>query len=1038
MQRKIALAGIAALTLSLAPAYAGTAATGNGVPAKAGSAPGKLVPKSPTGSYIVVMKSDPLIKSVGAKSLAGPQAQSGRSTAKDAHNKVLDGAGVARSAKTYDYANALSGFAVKADQKQASAIAANPEVAVVVPDELRQLAADDPDGGTKANPESVASGIGAAGTQAADASTGTQAAPAGLDALRFGSFLVGRNGLYDFLGLTGRSNAWGQGVNGSGVTVGVIDTGIWPEHPSFADDGSYPAHAALDSSKRSACAFGNTGHNANDVAFSCNNKLVGARVFLDTYKDKSGLTGDEFDSARDDNGHGTHTASTAAGNANVRAQVFGIDKGLTSGIAPRAQVIAYKALGAGGGYTSDLVAAIDAAVEDGVDVINYSIGGGAGIVSPDTLSFLFAADAGIFSAVSAGNSGPGAKTIGGPADVPWVTTVGANTHSTFYQGYIIAGGRLYRGASVTPGTWWAQYVDAASAGGELCLANTLDPAKVTGKIVLCKRGSSGRVAKSEEVRRAGGAGMVLYNATDTDTLFTDNFFVPTVMIDYTPGMKIKEWIASTPRPMGMLFNAGIGQAPFYSPTMAVFSSRGENPTAGDVIKPDITAPGVQIMAGNTPRPVPGEGPAGQLFQAIAGTSMSSPVVAGSYALLKQAHPDWSAAAAKSALMTTAYTRVRDNDRVSQAGPFAMGAGMAYLGQPGAKGSAFQPGLVYDASINDYLGFLCAEGREAFSNPDATCARLAGAGIPTRAADLNLASIGVESVPGATTVTRTVTSVAATKVTYTAVVTAPDGYNVTVTPNRLTLAPGQSAKFTVTFTNKGSAPADQWRFGALTWRGGGYAARSPLAVKGTLIAAPAAVKGTGTTGSATIPVQFGFAGPYTATAHGLVPVTQTPGTISQDPDRTYPSSDDGAGVVKLPFTLQGVDLARWTLNLPGDDDLDLYLLGPNGKQVASSGGSGTNEKIELVAPADGTYTLVVHGWGVGKPDTPFTVKSWLVPTASGGSLTVTSGGSATAVIGATQQVGVAWSGLTAGTSYLGTVTHASGATTLARTLVEVTG
>ena len=116
----------------------------------------------------------------------------------------------------------------------------------------------------------------------------------------------------------------------------------------------------------------------------------------------------------------------------------------------------------------------------------------------------------MYAAVSAGNNGPAAATIGGPADVPWVTSVGANTHPTFYQGLIIAGGLILRGASITRSSVPARFVDAATAGNELCLADSLDPAKVTGAIVVCKRGGNGRIAKSAEVQRAGGVGMVLY------------------------------------------------------------------------------------------------------------------------------------------------------------------------------------------------------------------------------------------------------------------------------------------------------------------------------------------------------------------------------------------------------------------------------------------------------------------------------------------------------------------------------------------------
>ncbi len=988
MRRRMAI--LAALSLTAAPLAATLAAP------SAAAAPQKK-------SYIVVMKADPLVRSMPAKSLDTSSARSRKGDLRRAQDRVVAAVGLPASAKTTSYTNALNGFAIRATEAQVDALSKRPEVAAVLVDELRQ---------PTANEESRRS----------------------IDVRRGPG-----NQLYDFLGLDGRGESWSSGMNGAGVTVGVIDTGIWPEHPSFADDGTYPAHEPLDTSVGSACAFGNTTHNPHDAAYACNNKLVGARVFLDTYRANTGLTAEEFDSARDNEGHGTHTASTAAGNAGVRAQIFGVDKGTTSGIAPRAQIIAYKALGDSGGYTSDLVAAIDQAVADGVDVINYSIGGGASIVSADTLAFLFAADAGVFAAVSAGNNGPGAKTIGGPADVPWVTSVGANTQPTFYQGFIEAGGKLFQGASVTKGVGPARFVDAAAAGSELCLAGQLDPSKVTGAIVLCKRGGNGRVAKSEEVLRAGGVGMVLFNAVNVDTLFSDTFFVPTVMIDNTPGLQIKAWIAGSPNPVGRLVSAGIGTSPFYSPTMAYFSSRGENPTAGDIIKPDITAPGVQIMAGNTPKPSGNAQPAGELFQAIAGTSMSSPVVAGSYALLKQAHPDWTPAMAKSALMTTADTRVRDNDRVSQAGPFAMGAGMVDLGKPADKGSAYRPGLVYDAGFLNYLGFLCAEGSSVFADPGATCASLAADGIPTRAADLNLASIGVESLPGSTTVTRTVTSVADRRTTFQASVNPPPGYRVRVSPTRITLAPGASATFTVTITNTGAAPAGQWRSGSLTWQGGGYTVRSPIAVKGTTLSAPTAVSGGGTSGTASLALQFGFAGPYTATAEGLVAATHTRRTIAQDPDQTYPSADDGAGVVSIPFTVNGVGLAKWALTMPDPTDLDVYLFGPSGALVGASTNGGTNEAITLNAPADGTYTMVVHGWAVGDTPLEFDLRSWLVPASDGaGSLTVTSGASATATIGGSHTVGIAWTGLTAGEEYLGTVTHRNGSAVISRTTVSVAG
>ncbi|HKT55941.1 MAG TPA: S8 family serine peptidase [Microbacterium sp.] len=1007
-KRMAAVATTVAVAVALQLAALGPASaappTGDG-----GGTSGPPVAKSSTGSYIVLMQADPLLKSIAKQDLTGAKATSQRAAMKRAHSKVLQGAGVPASRQTTDFTNALNGFAVTVDQRAAAKLAKQPGVAAVIPDEMRY-------------PQAVADQVQAA-----------KEAPAAV-----------ANALNGFLGLTAKKGAYANGIDGRGTIVGVIDTGIWPEQPMFRNDPTLPAPKALEPVDGTTCAFGNTSWNADDTPFTCNRKIIGAREFLNTYKANTGLTKDEFDSARDNEGHGTHTASTAAGDANVQSVVFGVDKDIVSGIAPKAQIIAYKALGDAGGYSSDLSQAIDQAVADGVDVINYSIGGGARVVSSDTLSFLFAADAGIFAAVSAGNDGPGAKTVGGPANVPWVTAVGATTMPRNYAGSIHLGnGTVYHGTSITKGTGTAPIVDAARAGlpGKadpgLCLEGSLDTAKVAGAIVLCQRGQNGRVAKSSEVERAGGVGMVLFNAVDVDTMFSDDFSVPTVMIDRTPGEAIRSWVNSTAHPTAQLVNDGIDTLPMYSPTMTYFSSRGETVPNGDIIKPDISAPGAQIMAGNTPKPSDPSVPAGELWQAIAGTSMSSPVVAGTYALLKQAHPDWSAATAKSALMTQAYTGVRDNDRVSPATPFATGSGFARLGEPAAKGSAFQPGLVYDAGINDYLGFLCEDGRTAFGDAAKTCAALAAAGYPTTSADLNYPSIGIKAVPGTATVTRTVTNVSAKKISADAVIQAPAGYSVQVSPASLQVAPGESASFTVTVRNTGAA-VGEWKFGSLTWKGSGYSVRSPIAVKGVAIHAPASITGSGTSGTATAGVTVGVSGAFTASAHGLVGTTHNVATVAQDPDQTFPSGDDGqGGVTKISFTLSGVDHARWKLQLPDPYDLDVYLV-TGGKVVAQSTNGGTDEQIDLDHPADGVYTMYVHGWAVGATPVEFDLKSWLIPSTTGGSLSVTSGGSASVTPGTTVPVEVGWSGLTAGDDYLGTIGLGVDGKQLATTVVEVAG
>src|SRR5690606_34699847 len=187
---------------------------------------------------------------------------------------------------------------------------------------------------------------------------------------------------------------WASGYDGEGVIIGVVDSGIWPEHPFFVDDGSYPAPPADWMGGTVVCEFGDTAHNPDDAPFACNNKLIGARDMRTLYKTFIGP--EVYNSARDYDGHGTHTASTAGGNAGVPAEIFGIGRGAVSGSAPRAHIAAYSACGGLGCCGGDLADAIDAAVADGVDVINDSIGGGPSLTGPDDVAFLFANAAGVF------------------------------------------------------------------------------------------------------------------------------------------------------------------------------------------------------------------------------------------------------------------------------------------------------------------------------------------------------------------------------------------------------------------------------------------------------------------------------------------------------------------------------------------------------------------------------------------------------------------------------------------------------------------
>jgi subtilisin family serine protease len=586
------------------------------------------------------------------------------------------------------------------------------------------------------------------------------------------------------------------GDGGQGVIVGLIDTGVWPEHPSFADDGSYPPPPTR---------WHGTCELPNDASppIVCTNKLIGARESLETYKTLIGLDPGEFDSARDDEGHGTHTASTAAGNAGVAATIFGQPRGTISGIAPRAYVAAYKGLGNSGGFLSDLLAAIDQAVADGVDVINYSIGSTAAAdpyENADSLAFLDAYRAGVFVAVSAGNGGPDPGTIGAPANAPWVTSIAASSTDRQFVGQLTlrAGSDqlTVSGASLTGGASGLPVADAATLGDRKCerpLPNT-----ISGTLVLCMRGGNTRVGKSANVKAGGGAGMVLYNTTERD-VETDNHWVPTVHVNSAEGAQIIAFTTahSNTTVLGDITGGVATINARFGDVIADFSSRG--PLAPDqlgISKPDLTAPGVQILAGNTPAPsLPEGGPAGELFQAIAGTSMSSPHVAGAGALLKALHPDWTPGQIKSALMTTAWTKVVKQDGVTPADPYDMGAGRIDLAHAG------DPGLTLDVSAEQY-----ASGKNHLQ-------------------DLNYPSISMPSMPGRLSIVRTVHSELNQDSTWNADADALAGVKVTINPAQISVPAHGYASFVIT-VDAGGLPAGTY-FAQVQLRSGEHALHLPV-------------------------------------------------------------------------------------------------------------------------------------------------------------------------------------------------------------------
>ena len=909
------------------------------------------------------------------------------------HDSVLGAAGGGR--KLYSYGYVFNGFAAELNEAQADKLSRMPGVLAVSKDEARLL--------------------------------DTATTPT-------------------FLGLAGPSGFWNTtGATGENVIIGIVDGGIWPEHPSFSDRTGSNGNGSQDGKLDYQQIPGWHGKCTPGAAFAashCNQKLIGAQYFAaGRLASATPIPPYEYLSPRDFSGHGTHTASTAGGNSGIAATGAAAVFGNISGMAPRARIAAYKSCfydpsqANGVCLSSDSVAAIDQAVADGVDVINFSVGGSlTNFRDPVEIAFLFAADAGVFVATSAGNSGPTTSTVAHPG--PWVTTVAAGTHNRNGAGSVTLGsGTVIAGASFANALASTPLIDAAAAAlpganplaAELCfsaadnLVNNvptavLDPAKVAGKIVLCKRGSNALVNKSGAVAEAGGAGAVIYNdpagATNTLALL---HAVPTVHVVATDGLTIKAYIASA----GAQATASIQKATIIlnapAPLTATFSSRGPLLAgAGDLLKPDLIAPGQDVLAGVAP-----PGNSGRLFDLYSGTSMASPHVAGLAALFKELRPGWSPMAIKSALMTSAGD-VLDGPNTSPTVIFRQGAGHVRPNQ------AVNPGLVFDSNFADWLGFLCGT-----QLPTSFCS---DAGVPVLdPSDFNAASIAIGDLTGTQTVKRRVTNVSGNPATFSASVAGMAGITVTVTPSPLTLAAGETKTINVAFART-TAALNAYTGGQLTFSNGTSNARVPLVVRPVALAAPAQVSGS-------YSVKFGYDGPFTATARGLIAPDITAGTVAQDPDQTFVQTDS-AGTVAIPVVIPaGTTYTRFSLfdaDVTAGTDLDVYVY-QGTTLVGSSAGSTSAEEVNFTfanpSASPIALTVYVHGFAVTGGSTPFKLHAWHLGTAAAGNMTATPS-TATATTAGTATITLGFSGLAAGTKYLGSVAYGGAAGMPAPTIVRV--
>lgn len=952
-----------------------------------------------SGRYIVMTAGDPLAAYAGGvsgfkatKPTAGAKVDTRSANARgyakylaDGHAKALAAVG-ASGLQRHDYSVAFNGFSATLTGALADAIVKAPGVVKVWKDEVR--------------------------------TADTISTP-------------------NFLGLSGAAGVWQKqfgGVShaGEGVIIADLDTGIWAENPAFAPLSTpRPDQSTINAKWHGVCDAG------TEEPIACTNKIIGARYYGAGFGNT--VIPEEFVGPRDYNGHGSHTASTAAGANGVTAVINGGVVGQASGMAPAARLAIYKVLWetadhtSGSGTTSGIVAAIDDAVSDGVDVINYSISGSSQyIVSPDELGFFNAAQAGVFISASAGNSG---DTVGASSvahNAPWEMTVAASTHDRGNTNTVTLGnGAVYQGVGVSAGIGPKPLIrstDVVLAGAnaeaaQLCYSsailggNALDPAKVAGKIVICDRGKNARVDKSQAVKEAGGVGMVLANTSAAQSLNADFHIIPTSHVNVAAGDAIKAYAASAGSGATATISAR-DTTPVRAPEMAGFSSFGPALAGGgDLLKPDITAPGVDVVAAVAP---PGNN--GNSFDAYSGTSMAAPHITGIAALVLQAHPGWSPMWVKSALMTTASPLDNKGLPIQRSG--ANATPLDYGNGHVTPAKAFDPGLVYDNGAVDWVRYGCGIGQFQLVTDASFCATY-GSIDPS---NLNYPSIAVAGLAGSQTVTRTVTNTSVDQASqYTPKVVAPAGFTAKVNVTKLTVPPLQSRSFSVTFTRT-TAPLTQWAFGSLTWTDKrGHSVRSAVALQPVAATVPTEVVGTGTSGSTTVSVTPGFTGTLAATAAGLNPATVGTVTVNKGAAGTTTFTAP-AGTMVLRFATYDADYAANT-------DVDLVVK-KGTTEVGSSGGATAEEAVNLSGKdLGGTYTIEATYFAGATTSLGIQVNSFAVGTLSAGNLTVTPASQAVTV-GRPASATLAWTSLTAATRYLGAVDWSDGTSSVGRTLVAI--
>ncbi|XP_059641321.1 subtilisin-like protease SBT3 [Cornus florida] len=642
----------------------------------------------------------------------------------------------------------------------------------------------------------------------------------------------------EFLSLNHVTGLWPASDYGKDVIIGVIDSGVWPESKSFNDKGMTP----VPSRWKGKCEEGQEFNSS-----WCNLKLIGARSF-----NKGVLAADpnitiSMNSARDTSGHGTHTASTAAGNIVEGVSYFGYAQGTAKGVAPAARLAIYKVSWDEGSYESDYLAAMDQAIADGVDVISMSLALGRGIPLYEdvfAIASFGAMEKGVLVSASAGNRG---DSLGQVRNVsPWILTVAAGSIDRLFAGTLTLG----NGVTITG--WTLFPASALVLDRPLIYNKTLSPCNSTellseapsNVILICDDITDASSDQARHVSRSNVAAAIFikddpaFVVSDNVEFFQSNAFpCPGVVISSKEAIAVIKYAESANTATASIKFQQTKYGTKRAPVVASFSARGPALSCPTILKPDLMAPGILILAAWIPTArasaIGSNIALYSDYNMISGTSMSCPHASGIAALLKGAHPEWSPAAIKSAMMTTANpfdntgNPIRHNSFNSEASPLAMGAGHV------DPNRALDPGFIYDTTPQDYVNFICS--LNFTENQFLTITRSKGYNCSNLSSDLNYPTFIVfytdEKDNLVQKFRRTVTNVGKATATYRAKVEAPKGSVITISPKTLVFKKVNEKKsYSLTIRYRGLEGTSH-TYGSVIWveDGGKHTVRSPIVI-----------------------------------------------------------------------------------------------------------------------------------------------------------------------------------------------------------------